>query len=126
MADAYHHAQSSVRRWGGTVEDYLRLHQFLDSTKRSWADPRHRAILHNTFGIGVLIDVFGQTLTTSTGRVVPTRWVGEQHCFEDVGFIPTIEDWLRQTPMTDWMRKGARTFSRTISLTDTLTEAPSA
>jgi hypothetical protein len=30
MAHPYHHALSSVKKWGGSVEDYLALHEFLD------------------------------------------------------------------------------------------------
>ena len=32
MAHPYHHALSSVKKWGGSVEDYLALHEFLDVT----------------------------------------------------------------------------------------------
>lgn len=35
------------------------------------------------------------TLTLSTGRVIPTRWVGEQHVREDLGRIPSFADWVR-------------------------------
>jgi hypothetical protein len=31
----------------------------------------------------------------STGRVIPTRWVGEQHVQQDLGFIPSLADWMR-------------------------------
>jgi hypothetical protein len=48
--------------------------------------------------------IFGETLTLSTGRVIPTRWIGEQHVREDLGRIPSFADWVRtitfQTP--DW------------------------
>ena len=30
MAHPYHHALSSVKKWGGTVEDYLPIHSWLD------------------------------------------------------------------------------------------------
>lgn len=33
---------------------------------------------------------FGPTITLSTGRIIPTRWVGEQHVREDLGFIPSF------------------------------------
>jgi putative transposase len=36
-----------------------------------------------------------KTLTLSSGRVIPTRWVGEQHVREDLGFIPGFADWAR-------------------------------
>ena len=39
--------------------------------------------------------VFGPTLTLSGGKVIPTRWVGEQHVKEDLGFIPSFADWMR-------------------------------
>ena len=32
----------------------------------------------------------GQTLTLSTGRVIPTRWVGEQHVQQDLGLHPLL------------------------------------
>ena len=46
---------------------------------------------------------FGTTLTISTGRVVPVRLVGEQHCIEDLGFIPSFADWLRCIRPEPWM-----------------------
>lgn len=30
MGHCYHHALSSARKWGGTAEDYLPLHQWFD------------------------------------------------------------------------------------------------
>ena len=30
MGHPYHHVRSSVRRWGGTPEEYLPLHQWFD------------------------------------------------------------------------------------------------
>lgn len=30
MGHCYHHALSSVRKWGGAAEDYLPLHQWFD------------------------------------------------------------------------------------------------
>jgi hypothetical protein len=38
---------------------------------------------------------FGTTITLSTGRVILTRWVGEQHVREDLGCIPSFADWAR-------------------------------
>ena len=34
--------------------------------------------------------VFGRTIKLSSGRVIPTRWVGEQHVTEDLGRIPSL------------------------------------
>jgi hypothetical protein len=30
MGHCYHHALSSVKKWGGAAEDYLPLHQWFD------------------------------------------------------------------------------------------------
>lgn len=59
MAHSYHHAVSSAKRYGGEPDDYLALHNFLDSSKSAWADQRHRAVLHHNFGIFVTEQVFG-------------------------------------------------------------------
>ena len=45
MGHCYHHALSSVKKWGGTAEDYLPLHQWFDEpSKLIVADFRHRAL----------------------------------------------------------------------------------
>ena len=103
MAHPYHHALSSVRRWGGTVKDYQRLHDWFDQSKSFMADFRHRALRHHTEGIFMLEAIFGTTLTLSTGRVIPTRWVGEQHVKEDLGFIPSMQDWFKYIQPQVWM-----------------------
>lgn len=46
---------------------------------------------------------FGATLTISTGRVVPVRFIGEQHVREDLGFIPSFADWMRSIRPEPWM-----------------------
>lgn len=59
MAHSYHHAVSSARRFGGEADEYLELHSFMDSTKAAWGDQRHRAVLHNSFGIYLTEEIFG-------------------------------------------------------------------
>lgn len=70
MADALHHALSSVRKWGGQVEDYLLIHQWFDETKGHFADPRHRAIRHHSQGIAWAIEHFGAGIPITTGYTV--------------------------------------------------------
>lgn len=108
----YLHAQNSVKRYGGKVEDYLEIHDWFDSTKSAWADVRHRAVLHSTFGIYVAEQVFGHTLTNSDGKIVQVRDVAEDHVAEDFGGkIPTIEQWLKDLPIEAWMTgKGQAAF----------------
>ena len=103
MADPYHHALSSVKKWGGVVEDYIELHSWFDASKLILADFRHRALRHHAEGIFLMETVFGKTLTLSSGRVIPTRWVGEQHVREDLGHIPSFADWARAIRPEPWM-----------------------
>ncbi len=100
------HALSSARRWGGVSTDYLPIHDLMDSTKSVLADNRHRALTHNAWFIGTIIErVFGHTLITSDGQQVSTRDVAEQHVMEDFGgrFLPTAQDWLESVPHEPWM-----------------------
>ena len=63
MAHPYHHALSSVKKWGGEVEDYIELHSWLDASKLILADFRHRALSHHAEGIFMLETIFGVTIT---------------------------------------------------------------
>jgi hypothetical protein len=104
----YHHALSSVERWGGKLEDYLPIHEWFDESKAHMADFRHRALRHHSEGIFLCERIFGTTLTNSDGRVIPVRWVGEQHVKEDLGFIPSVKDWLEHLMPQKWMRRTGR------------------
>ena len=71
MAHPYHHSLSSVKKWGGSVADYQRIHDWFDESKKIIADFRHRALRHHAEGIFMAETIFGSTLTLSTGRVIP-------------------------------------------------------
>lgn len=92
------HAKISVRKRGGRVEDYLAIHDFMDSTKELCSDNRHR-ILHTLWGIRrVVVPVFGHTLINSDGKEVNVKDLCEQdHILPDYQnrFIPTLEDFVR-------------------------------
>lgn len=115
MADAWHHAVSSARTWGGVPEDYLPVHQWFDETKEWLPDARHRAIRHHSEGIGECIRALGPTVTVHGNvreKEIPTRWVAEQHVREDFGRIPTAAEFLRTMPLEPWMVRGAKKLSR--------------
>lgn len=97
------HAESSVRRYKGSVEDYLPIHDFMDSSKACLPDSRHRAILHSSFGIFIVEKVFGTYITNSDGKQISVRDIAEDHVIEDLGTIPTVGDWLKTMPIEDWM-----------------------
>lgn len=103
MANPYHHAVSSTKHWGGRPEDYQGIHDWFDESKMMMADFRHRALRHHAEGIFMCEKIFGHTITISTGRVVPVRWIGEQHVKEDLGFIPSMQDWFKHIQPERWM-----------------------
>lgn len=94
MAHPYHHSVSSARKFGGKPEDYQAIHDWFDETKAHFADWRHRAARHHSLGIFWCEQKFGTTIRNSEGKEVPVRLVGEQHCREDLGWIPSLKDWL--------------------------------
>lgn len=101
------HAKNSARKWGGKPEDYIDVHNFFDSTKSAMPDMRHRSILHSSFGIFLVEKVFGVYITNSEGKKVCVRDIGEDHVIEDLGFIPTMERWLKNLPIETWMLGGS-------------------
>lgn len=103
MADAYHHAVSSAKQWGGTAQDYLHIHEWFDGSKAIICDYRHRALRHHAEGIALAVQLFGPVVRISTGREVPVRWIGEQHVREDFGHIPSFVDWCRAIQHQRWM-----------------------
>ena len=112
MAHPYHHAMSSARKWGGEPEDYQKIHDWFDESKAHMADFRHRALRHHTEGIFMAERVFGATIVNSAGRVVPVRYIGEQHVKEDLGRIPTVADWLSNIKTEGWMLGRGKNLER--------------
>jgi hypothetical protein len=103
MAHPLQHAQSSARKFGGKPEDYLAIHNCFDESKSFFTDFRHRALRHHAEGIFLAERIFSVTLVNSDGERVPVRYVGEQHVKEDLGRIPTVQDWLSQISPQRWM-----------------------
>ena len=112
MSKPFIHAQSSVRKFGGTIEDYLPIHNLLDSSKGAIADNRHRALTHTSWFLSTILErIFGVTIKNSDGKDVSVRDVGEQHILEDFGgkFIPTAQDYLQEIEWHPWMDNGRGT-----------------
>lgn len=109
MSKPWIHAQSSARKFGGTPEEFMPIHELMDSSKSVIADNRHRALTHTSWFISTILPrIFGETFKLSTGKVVSTRDIGEQHVLEDFGrrFIPTAQDFLETCEAADWMNNG--------------------
>jgi len=107
MANAWHHAVSSARIFGGEPQPYTPLHEWFDETKILINDFRHRALRHHAQGVMECQRTFGVTITNSNGRKVPVEWVAVQHVREDLGFVPEAADWLRTLRVQPWMMRGA-------------------
>jgi len=101
----YHHALSSVKKWGGHSDDYIEIHSWFDESKSYLADFRHRALRHHAEGIFMCEKIFGRTITNSNGKVIPTRFIGEQHVKEDLGWIPSVQDWFQCIKPAPWMAR---------------------
>jgi hypothetical protein len=107
MTHPVFHAENSVRLWGGKPSDYQPIHDWLDATKETFADFRHRALRHHAHGVFEAQRLFGDAIVNSDGRTVPVRYVAEQHIKEDCGGrIPTVADWLSQLRPAPWMSRG--------------------
>lgn len=103
MAHPFEHSQSSARKFGGKPGDYLAIHRWFDESKAFFADFRHRALRHHTEGIFLAERLFSLTVRNYDGIEVPVRYVGEQHVREDLGRIPTAQDWLARINPERWM-----------------------
>jgi hypothetical protein len=87
LAHPYHHALPSVKKWGGAVDDYMPIHAWFDGSKQIIADFRHRALRHHAEGIFMVETIFGATVTISTGRVIPVRWIAARET-AGTGWLP--------------------------------------
>lgn len=132
MAKPIIHARSSARRYGGVAEDYVGIHDLMDSSKAAFPDNRHRALTHNNWFFFIVERIYGHEINLtcpSCGEPAPesddrrgdcyrcgeviayrasTREVCEQHVLEDFGnkFIPTVSDYFEGMEFQPWMNNG--------------------
>lgn len=106
----YIHAELSAKRYGGKPKDYLDIHELMDSSKAAFPNNMHRVLTHNSwFVVTILPKVFGHQRVNSDGRKYNVKDVGEYHILEDfkMRFIPSVQDYLENMVMQDWMNNGA-------------------
>jgi len=103
MAHPLRHAENSANKFGGKAEDYLPIHNWFDESKAFFPDFRHRALRHHAEGIFLAEKLFGVAIVNSEGKRIPVRYLGEQHVREDLGRVPTAQDWLLQLTPQRWM-----------------------
>lgn len=115
--NSWHHAVSAARRWGGNPEQYLPIEEFIDSSKHVIGDSRHRAVYHHTQGVWLCQRIFGVTLEIQREHStvhVPVREIAERHIIEDLGWLPSPADYIRDMPLATWM-SGARRKELSVS-----------
>lgn len=128
--NVWKHSVSSQMKFGGSPEDYQPIHSFLDSSKLFLFHLKHRALLHNLYGIELCEELFGPWVKNSAGSTVAVRDIAAQHLREDLsGRVPTLNDWfadcddqisplicvpkglnaeLKSFVMRPWLRSGLR------------------
>lgn len=114
-----YHAKLDVKMFGGKKEDYYPIHEFIDQSYHTMPDIRHRVLLHNQFGLMLVEQFFGQCLVNSDGREYSPRAVAENHILGDLGFIPTVEHYLKNMEIQPWM-SGTLKKRRVISFNKTV------
>ncbi len=90
------HSLLSKKKFGGEADDYFAIHKFIDSSKLFYFDLRHRVLLHNTYGIDLCIQKFGDRIINSDSKTIMVRDVAAEHCREDLcGVVPTLSNWFK-------------------------------
>ena len=108
MAHPYHHALSSMKKWGGAVEDYLAIHCLVRRIEKNYrrfpspgAQASCRGDLHER-------DHLRLHDSAVDGSDHSDKMVGEQHVREDLGFIPSFADWVKAIRPEPWMGRTAK------------------
>jgi hypothetical protein len=111
MANPLIHSKSSVKRWGGKVEDYLAIHELIDSPKATMNNNSSRMLTHNTwFAYTIIPKVFGYNIVNSSGKSVDTIDIAMLHILEDfrMKFVPTPQDYLKCMTLPSWIHNGVK------------------
>lgn len=88
------HAKHSVKQFGGKPEDYIKIHEWFDQFRFAVKEPYHNIFLHNTAGIVICEQVFGDTIINSNGGAVFVRDIAESHIVSAVGEMKTPQEWV--------------------------------
>jgi hypothetical protein len=136
--DPIQHSYISARKFGGEMRDYIEVHKFLDSSKLYFHHVKHRAVLHNTYGVELAVEIFGDSILNRNEKSVCVRDIAIAHLKEDLsGHVPTLNEWFdgcdglqNYSPLwkssneklsefinRPWLRSGL-TFTKFITLSD--------
>lgn len=129
MANSYIHAQASARHFGGTPEDYIKIHEWIDQFKSVVGDVRHRAFLHHAKGPWMAQEVFGHYIEVYSAKKqkvikVMVRDIAENHIVEDLGWLPSPDDWTSCMDCKVWMGGKRNKFIGREELLDATVDIP--
>ncbi|MFK7935811.1 MAG: hypothetical protein AB8G22_20020 [Saprospiraceae bacterium] len=94
----YDHSCLSVRKFGGSIEDYYAIHKFIDSSKLYYFNVKHRSMLHHLYGIDLCIRKFGDYVVNQQNKTILVRDIAAEHLKEDFsGQVPSLYDWFKDS-----------------------------
>jgi len=111
MANPEIHSKSSVKRWGGEISDYIKIHELIDSPKATMNSNSARVLTHQTWFVYTIIPkIFGYNIVNSDGRSVDTIDIAMLHISEDFRHkgIPTAQDYLENIVVQPWFNNGVK------------------
>lgn len=111
------HAMLHAKKYGGQWQDYIEIDDFLDDSKSAHPSMKHRAIFHHSYGTYLVERIFGHQLINSDQKAFSPRQVAEDHIIQDLGFLPSVDTWLKEMNSQGWMGNPTITV-KTVNLVD--------
>ena len=104
MEDSRNYAEYSAGEDSTSATDHQYRCCLLGLKTSSSTSARHNFQLGtNAEGIFLAERIFGVAIRNSQGKDVPVRYIGEQHVREDLGRIPSFQDWAMRITPEPWM-----------------------
>ena len=111
------HSKIDSELYGIPFEIFLPIHQFLESSYTVMPDKRHHVLLHNSFGISIAEKIFGVYIQ-HLDVIIPTKEVVTNHISREFLFIPTMEYYLQNMSLENWMSGSLKHNRKRIRLVD--------
>lgn len=94
----YEHALMQVRKFKALelFQELIVINRFIDASKYLFPYAKHRILLHHTYGAKMAVAALGDFI----GNGILVRDIVFEHCREDHGLIPTLDDWARGCNMS--------------------------
>ena len=95
--NTWEHSLLSAYKFGGKPEDYFKIHKFLDTSRLFYHHFKHRILLHNTYGINICTQLFGDYIINNEGITILVSDIAAAHCSEDLNNnVPVLNDWFKE------------------------------